>query len=418
MSVIGGSFSLQLSPGDLVTVSTLASPFVPFRGCASSDCESEPPPPTAQGAGALSFVQLEGAPTAAPGRFMTDVSGAFEIAADPSRPSTTVLAQVASGRPVGAPFEVASRPHSVTGDLDTTDCDVAADVLLAQADGAAALLGAHVFTFHSATPETIDAAPGVWLRVARRDAQTLAWALVAGLDDARYNAPVSAGEVPLGAPLGAASWLRMRLVLRAARAVGYVSVGGGASVLLFSADVGTWAPRAGFFGIGTGGYTPFEAAWRALEIVAANTTCDAAVPAEGAPVEVEMCQSGAAGQMFELWLPRDTTAAGFSYSTIPFFDAPDEDCGLAPLPPPSTAWAGACADNLTAVLNGSAPSGGGACTCVAWNSNGWAKQSFTDLEVYAYGSEWRRAGRRASASLRRAPPCCAEAVTHDLAPPP
>jgi hypothetical protein len=184
VSLLGGSFSLQLSPGDLVTVSTLAGASTPFRGCASNDCASEPPPPTAQGAGSLSFVQLEGAPTAAPGRFMTDVSGAFEIAVDPSRPATTVLAQVASGRPVGAPYD-GSRPHSITGDLDTTDADVAADVLLAQADGSAALLGAHVFTFHSATPSTLDAAPGIWLRVARHDAQTLSWALLSGLDDAR-----------------------------------------------------------------------------------------------------------------------------------------------------------------------------------------------------------------------------------------
>jgi hypothetical protein len=221
----------------------------------------------------------------------------------------TVLAQVASGRPVGAPYD-GSRPHSITGDLDTTDADVAADVLLAQADGSAALLGAHVFTFHSATPSTLDAAPGIWLRVARHDAQTLSWALLSGLDDARYLAPVSAGDLPLGAPLGAASWLRLRLVVRGNRSVGYVSVDGGASLLLFSADVGAWAPRAGFFGVGTGSYTPNEAVFRSLSINAASTTCDAA-PAEGAPVEVEMCQAGSAGQTFELWLPRDTAAGAF-----------------------------------------------------------------------------------------------------------
>ena len=262
---------------------------------------------------------------------------------------------------------------------------MAADVLLAQTDGAAALLGAHVFTLHSSTPETIEAAPGIWLRVARRDALTLAWALVAGLDDARYSAPERAGELPLGAPLGAASWLRLRLVVRATRTVGYLTVDGGAAVLLFSADVGSWAPRAGFVGIATGGYTPFEASFRTLDIAAAATTCDAA-PAEGAAVEVEMCQAGAKGQTFELWLPRDTAAADFSFTTIPAFDAPDEDCG-AQLAPPSTAWAGACADNLTAVLNGSAPGGGGAnCACVAFNSNGYPKRAFADLEVYAYGS--------------------------------
>ena len=380
-SLLGGSFSLQLSPGDLVTVSTLAGASTPFRGCASNDCASEPPPPTAQGAGSLSFVQLEGAPTAAPGRFMTDVSGAFEIAADPSRPATTVLAQVASGRPVGAPYD-GTRPHSITGDLDTTDADVAADVLLAQADGSAALLGAHVFTFHSATPSTLDAAPGIWLRVARRDAQTLSWALLSGLDDARYLAPVSAGDLPLGAPLGAASWLRLRLVVRGNRSVGYVSVDGGASLLLFSADVGAWAPRAGFFGVGTGSYTPNEAVFRSLSINAAATTCDAA-PAEGAPVEVEMCQARSAGQTFELWLPRDTAAGAFSYSSIPSFDAPDEDCGK--FGSDSSTWLGACAGNYTAVLNGSVAPGSG-CSCVAWNSNGYGKAAFSDLEVYAYGS--------------------------------
>lgn len=163
------------------------------------------------------------------------------------------------------------------------------------------------------------------------------------------------------------------------------SGGFGAAVLLFSADVSAWAPRAGFFGLGTGSYTPGEASFRTLEVAAAATTCDA-TPREGAAVEVEMCQAGAAGQAFELWLPRNTAAADFSYTTLPSFDAPDLDCGNgAALPPPSTGWPFACADNYTAALNGSAPAGAG-CACVAWNSNGYAKRSFADLEVYAFGS--------------------------------
>ena len=263
---------------------------------------------------------------------------------------------------------------------------MAAEALLAQTDGAAALLGAHIFTFHSATPATLDAAPGVWLRVARASAQSLAWALLAGLDDNSYGAPVATGTVQLGAPLGAASWLTLRLIVRgsgtAMRAAGSVAVGGSGATLLFNRPI-PWAPQAGFFGLATGSFTPSEAVFRSLDVRAAATTCDA-VPAEGAFVEVEMCQVGAPGQMFELWLPRTTVAADFSYKALVNYDAPDLDCGPKLAGAPDT-WAAQCADNLTAALNGTAPPGA-TCACVAYNSNGYPKAAYSDLEVYAYGS--------------------------------
>ena len=384
LSLAGNTFTLQLSPGDLVTISTAGASVSPFKGCASSDCESDPPPPTAQGAGLISFAAADGVPTFAPGRFMSDINGAFEIVADPSSPGATVLAQASDGRPLG-PYSGA-RPHTLTGDLDTTDADVAAEALLAQTDGAAALLGAHIFTFHSATPATLDAAPGVWLRVARASAQSLAWALLAGLDDNSYGAPVATGTVQLGAPLGAASWLTLRLIVRgsgtAMRAAGSVAVGGSGATLLFNRPI-PWAPQAGFFGLATGSFTPSEAVFRSLDVRAAATTCDA-VPAEGAFVEVEMCQVGAPGQMFELWLPRTTVAADFSYKALVNYDAPDLDCGPKLAGAPDT-WAAQCADNLTAALNGTAPPGA-TCACVAYNSNGYPKAAYSDLEVYAYGS--------------------------------
>jgi hypothetical protein len=258
------------------------------------------------------------------------------------------------------------------------------EALLAQADGSAALLGAHVFTFHSATPDTLDAAPGIWARVSRAGAQTLAWALLGGLDDARYNSPLLTGEVQLGTPLGAATWLKMRLVVRGGRAVASVAVGLGSSpTLLFSANADALGlPAAGFFGLGTGSFTPLEASFRNLNVSVAATTCDS-VPAEGAAVEVEMCQSGSPGEMFEMWLPRSTAAADFSYTTLPSYDAPDLDCG-GKLAGDASVWGAVCADNLTAALNGTAPPG--ACACTAFNSNGYPKAAISDLEVYAYGT--------------------------------
>lgn len=377
-----GSFSLSLTFGDLITVSTLGSPYSPFKGCKSNDCAAEPPPPRAQGALTLSFATPDGVPTAAPGAFMTDISGAFEISADPLGGAATVLTQKAGpGAPIGPYADY--RPHTLTGDIDVTDCDVAVDALLA-ASGSAALLGARVYTFHASDPATLSASPGVWLRISRADAApALEWALLGALDAASYAAPVASGSMPLGAP--AAGWLTLRLVVRGGRATASVAPrAGGGAVLLFSADVSAWAPRAGFVGFGTGSFTPGEASFRNLAIAAAATTCDA-LPLEGTPVEVEVCQDGSAGQMFELVLPPTTAATDFSASLLPGYDAPDLDCGKFPVTGVQADLIRACADNYTAYLNGTAPPEA-TCACAAVNSNGYGKSGTGDLEVYGYGS--------------------------------
>ena len=370
----GASFTVDLQAGCLYSITSAGAETTrPWLGCEDSDCESTPPPPGPAGDQALSFADADSCPTPlGPGRLMIDVSGSFECVVDDAL--GPCLRQAAQGRPAGPLAD--TRPHSLTGDLETQDAMVSVD--MAVASGQQGLLGARVRPAFGALAgaEAMNVASGLWLVLAPRPG-ALAWSIVRALDDASFGAPVRSGALATAGDLSG-DWFTARLQLRGARAVGSVVIRGSAS-LLFNIDLAgaDFVNGEGFVGIGSGAFVAGAASFRNLVVSGTTTTC-AAVPTQGSPVTVETCDDGSAGQVFELLLPPGgLVPANFSASVLPKTDAWDEDCGpkLTSVDLPSRI--AECASNFSASLG--AP---GICGCSGFNGNGFPKARFDDLAPY------------------------------------
>ena len=381
------SFTLSLVPRRLYTI-TSATPSQAAQGCAAAGCESAPPDPVAFGARVLDFAAA--CSPGAPGQFLTSVFGTFECVADAALGA--VLRQTAVGVAAGDALGNVTLPHALTGDLDTADVDASADVFFDAAaaaagdPGAAALLGVRVSPWtaikqRGVAPEIAFAqAPGLWLRAAPAagGAQGLSWSVSLGLDAASLASPVLAGVAPgVGA---AGAWVSLRLVARGTRVIG--SAGG---ALLFASDGlgGAAAPATGYLGLATGAYTSAGGpAFRGLDVRAAATTCDP-TPLEGALVEVEMCQAGAAGQAFVFAPTGEYNSSANYYRQLRGVDAVGADTGIAmpgTLASSFDAWRSACdADNTPGTPEGTA--------CLGFSSSGLAKLSLADVAPSAAGAD-------------------------------
>jgi len=372
VAVSNNAFTVQLQQGCLYSIAnTRPASSAPWLGCADLNCEITPPPPAAAGAQSMSFTDAASCPwEGGPGRLMIDVNGAFECTTDDAALGPC-LRQTAVGTPI-SPFGD-TRPHSLTGDLDATDTAISVDVAVSA--GNEALLGARISSGTTAVsnPGEMNVARGFWLRIAPRRG-AVDWAVVAGLDAGSYGAPVASGSVATGGADLTGTWLTVRLQVRGTRAVGSLVIGGSA-VLLFNADA-SFAPAAGFVGIGTGAFAAAAASFRNLAVSGTGTICDA-TPAQGAFVTVEVCNDGSAGQAFELVPPPGGlyNASAFSFTKLPKLDASGEDCGPLLSSSDVAGRLAECAANFSAGAAGA----DGSCVCSGFNGNGYPKARFEDL---------------------------------------
>ena len=371
--VAGNAFTVPLQQGCLYSIAnTRPASSAPWLGCADLDCELTPPPPAAAGAQAMTFKDAASCPfPLGPGRLMIDVNGAFECTTDDAVLGPC-LRQTASGAPISPFGDV--RPHSLTGDLDATDASVSVDVAVAA--GHQALVGARISSGTGAvsSPAAMNAARGLCLSIAPGPG-AVDWAVLSGLDAGSFGAPVASGSLATGGADLTGTWITVRLQLRGARAVGSLAWAGGSpssAVLLFNMDA-SFAPAAGFVGIGAGAFVAGAASFRNLAISGTSTICDA-MPAQGDFVTVETCDDGTAGQVFELVPPPGGlyNASGFSFTKLAKLDASDEDCGPVLSAQDVAGRLAACAANFSA-------RGADGCVCGGWNGNGWPKARFEDL---------------------------------------
>ena len=366
--------SLQMTAGCTYSIAATGPGTIsPWSGCSAAHCESTPPPPAKLGDIILTFGDASSCPRlSGPGKYMVDICGSFECVADSAL--GPCLQQTSSGRSIG-PFR-GSRPHSLTGDLDSADVVVTVDV--AVASGQAGLLGARIKSAQR-TGQAMELASGLWVAL-QPSPGAIGWALVGDLSDASFASPILAGSVPTSRDFSG-QWFTARLLLRGPRAVGSVVLDG-SSVLLFNVDVNSSVgSEEGFIGLGAGNFVPGAASFRNLVIAGSTTTCDL-VPPLGAPVTVEMCNDGAPGQVFEVVLPPEGALlpGNFSVSTIPRADAWRLDCGPKLASRDLAGRTLLCAANFTASLSGGGS--GDTCGCIAFNGNGVPKSSLADMAPY------------------------------------
>jgi hypothetical protein len=384
--ISGKSFTVTLNATGMYTVYVSFTPCsdagnnCPWKGqeCSMTTCADRPPMPIAF---PDTRVELLSCAMGTQQWGFVDVNGAFECE-ESFADGRTQLSQTSSGPPIG--YYSDTRPHTLTGDVNTVDMDVAVDVYLPSialdaGSYSPALLGARINPWNLTkkhgilmTPaKAMSYAPGVWLAVGPLIPRGtgLHWRLLSALDDASWNAPVAQGDSKAVLTLGA--WGTLRLAVRGSRAiatwkesaVGAKGLRGGAA-LLFSLDISTNPdfPTAGFMGLGTGDFSE-GVAFRNFFVGGTSNTCSA-VPAAGPRLTIQLCQSGVAGLSFTFF-PIDHVTGNNVYTCIKNFDAESEDSGPQ--------MKGGIEDFMLGCnMNGT--------NCVGFNSNGWPKGRVRERE--------------------------------------
>lgn len=373
--ILSNAITLNLSTNCIYSISTSSSISV-WPGCQATECETLPPEPLAFGNQALTFTNFKSCVfDGANGLYMMDVNGAFECSTDPLL--GMVLRQTVESAPIP---EGDTRPHTITGDLSTINVDVRVDAYIP--GGCSAMLGANINPYPGGGSTQLNAAAGLWLVVQPVPENTLYWKLVKGLDMMSYESPVRSGEIFLAGPLE--GWVTLRLIVRDGRAIGTVSISpsldGNISnvqdnILLFSLDISNGFMNSGYVGFGTGEFVS-GTSFRNFNATNSATTCSA-VPVETQPLNVQMCQTGSAGQVFEISLQTPLEPSSFGYDLISKYDSWSEDCGdIFPSLIPGDMLL-ACATNYSAgIVNGAS------CSCTGFNSNGYPKSRYDDINPY------------------------------------
>jgi hypothetical protein len=373
--LLGNSITLNISTNCIYSISTSQAISV-WPGCQATDCETLPPDPLPFGNQAITFTNFKSCVfEGANGLYMMDINGVFECATDLLL--GMVLKQTAEGVPIPAGD---TRPHTITGDFDTINVDVRVDAYIP--GGCSAMIGANINPYPSEGGAQLNIAAGLWLVVQPVPENTLFWKLVTGLDTTSYEIPVRSGEIILDRPLE--SWVTLRLIVRDGKAIGTVSVSPTLdnnvssvleSILLFTLDISNGYMKSGFVGFGSGEFVS-GTSFRNFNVTNSATTCSA-VPVETQPVLAQMCQSGSAGQVFEISLQTPPEPSSFGYDLISKYDSWDEDCG--PIFPSQIIgdMLQACATNYSAGI-----ALGASCSCSGFNSNGYPKGRFDDINPY------------------------------------
>ena len=246
--VTGGTFSLDLAPGDIWTLTTRTGGAKGVR---------LPPPPFAPFPGAYAD-NFDTCPLSQEAPYWTDMTGAWECVNSGDASRGVVMRQVVPEHPIAwRPDE--QRPVSVLGDINWAAADISVDVRMPAA-GDGALLGVR------ANPNCCgrvitgeDMMPGLWLAVTAGSQTWTAYNAIANVSKAGVSGGVGGGSgsaaatgVLASGTLAAApvpgGWLHLRVAIDASGSaqaeVGGISVFSG---LLLRGKV----PDTGFVGIGT-----------------------------------------------------------------------------------------------------------------------------------------------------------------------
>ena len=239
----GGAFSLPLAPGDVWTVSTVATMRKGGGGAA-------PPPPIAPFPRAYAD-DFEGCAPPQEAPYFTDMTGAWECTPDPAR--GVVMTQVVPRKPLTwRPDE--QRPFTVlAADAAWADEDVSVDVRLG-ARGDVALLGVR------ANPNDCcgrvitgeDMMPGAWLGLGG-GADGGEWGVWNAIQNVSSGVGVlAAGRLPGGA-LAPGAWHTARLAVQGGVLAAWLD----GAELFAGLRVEGRVPPAGFVGFGTGTWGQF-----------------------------------------------------------------------------------------------------------------------------------------------------------------
>jgi hypothetical protein len=267
------ALTLWLLPNCLYTLTSVAG-------------AGQPPalPPTAVPTGfPLSYADdFSGRAVGAPGKYWSDVNGAFEVVSDPV--AGTALQQKAMSTPITR-RNTSWRPHTVLGDANWRDIDFTGTFLLtSRTDVAAFAVRVNNFNDTAGIDGTsgLDDGHGVWLMV-----NYSGWNLTSDLKP--DTAPWRTGL--FSSYLQVSTWYPLRLVARGNQAVGIIN-----SALLFNAPLNAAPgfPTVGAVALGAGafGHTPM---FGAFSFAVSRTTCSD-TPAEGDMPHEEACQAGTPGQ--------------------------------------------------------------------------------------------------------------------------
>ena len=244
--VSGGAFSLTLRPGDMWTLSTVAT-----MRKGTTPAPPPAPAPFPDGAYADDF---DGCAVSQEAAYWTDMSGVFECVADPTGSGRgVVMQQQVPVRPVawwpdpnGGTTD--QRPFSVfQASMSFVDTDASLDVALAAASDTG-LVGARANPNCSPVCNVLDgenSMPGLWWAFDGSGRWTLANAVINVTGTAGQ---LGSGKLPAVPAPGA--WHTYRLVVSAGLAAGYMD----GSPVFSGVRVQGAVPDSGFVGLGTGSW--------------------------------------------------------------------------------------------------------------------------------------------------------------------
>jgi len=288
IQVVNGSFSVNISVGQILTITSLLS-----AGYKGSFPQSPPP----SSFPAVYNDTFNDCAIDSQGTFVTDINGVLtcEDSGDPSH--GIVLKQVVPKAPIR--WWADTRPHSIIGDPTWMDTDVSIDFRCTN-DGASSMIGVRgnilSATYITDGPDGIhaeDNLPGLWYTLtcsggSNGNGSSL-WALWPSiLHVSNFKKAISHGSLTVSVPT--MSWHRMRLVANNTRVQGFFD--GNA---VFDVDVSAEnVPSSGWAGFGTisfGDFTQFDN----IAIYASRSRCSSHGLAKSA-VSIWPCNSASVGQ--------------------------------------------------------------------------------------------------------------------------
>jgi len=382
VKVTGGAFSVNVSVGQILTVTTLTS--------AGNKGSFAPSPPPAAFPSEWSD-DFSGCAVDGSAKYLTDLNGVLTCAdsGDPSH--GIVVRQVVPKAPIR--WWTDTRPHSVIGDYNWADVAASVD-FRCTADGGSAMVGARASLNGRTDADGIsaeDELAGLWFSVlcaggANGDgpAQWALWPSAKSVSSA--GGALLSGA--FGAPVPAGAWHTLRLVVNGTRVQGFFD----GDEVFYDAEVGAKGPASGWVGVGTAAWVPTE--FDNIAISATSSRCSSAGAAGGA-VAVWPCNAAAAGQR---WLFSNASASP-PFGTLSLqgvggghelclavspaknqYGSPTvviEACAAAQPPPPAQLWA--VNGNGTVTTLGAPDFHPGATLCLDVSANDYSPGSQLDV---------------------------------------
>ena len=312
LAVTNGSFSVAVSVGQILTVTSLLD-----AGNMGAPAAAPPPPATFPLVYADTF---DACAVDAEAKYVTTLNGVMACEDTGDAAHGVVLRQVVPKAPIR--WWRDTRPHAVIGDSTMTDVNASIDFRCTTAGGSA-MLGARASigsaTYITDGPDGIsaeDELPGLWFTLACAGGANgdgpAAWALYARVADVgKPGAALASGT--LAAPLPVMTWHTMRLAVAGRRAAGALD---GGAVFDTHVPAAAAVPAQGWVGFGTanfGDFTQFDN----LAFSAAAARCSAA-GAPGSAVAVWPCSGAAPGQRWRF----TADAAAPPWGTLSLADTP------------------------------------------------------------------------------------------------